>query len=345
MSMPAFHSFQLTSAHQRALVHVLLMCQRRRLDPAIFVDRLATEFSHGSRLTLRQVARLLAEGTPVVDALEQTPGALDPSALLLLQLSLETGTFPESMQSLIAQDAAVDPMLDARAGSMETQLIQTAGGFLVASLVVSFLMLFIVPTIEKMFYEFGITIPASMVWFITIGRYVPWLVIPGFIMYLTALLARPLLFSNTRWRFRLGRRMPQAGVQLLDLLSVILQSGRPLSGGIATLSRIHPVGRIRRRLVAASRTIHQGENEWRALVDFHFISETNGKALQQTDDRLTQSWLLRRTAKAQSMWQDLRSAFIVRSLSMILLLMLAAVVTLAAVGMFTSIYRLVESLA
>lgn len=339
------HSFQLTVPHQRAVVRVLLMSQRRRLNPAIMVDRLAIEFSFGAHRALRQVARLLAEGTPVVDALEQTPGALDPSAVLLLRLGLETGTYPETLESLIASETAADPMFAIRTTSIEAQFIQAAGGFFIASLALSFLMVFVVPTLEKMFDEFGVSMPGSMLWFIAIGKYFPWLIIPGFVLYLTALFARPLFFSNIPWSFGLGRRMPQAATQLLDLLSVILQSGRPLGSGIATLSRVHPVGSIRRRLVHASRAINQGENEWRALVDSQFISVANGEALQLTDDRLTQAWLLRRTAKARSVWATLRLAFVMRSLSMIMLLVLAAIVALAAVGIFTCIYSLVGALA
>lgn len=345
MNASLSHSFQLTASHQRALVRVLLMCQRRRLDPAIFVDRLATEFTRGARHALRQVARLLAEGTPVADALEQTPGAIDPTALLLLRLGMETGTYPQTLQSLIASDVSAGPLLDVRANSIETQLIQVTGGFFIASLVISFFMVFISPTIKRMFDEFGVAIPDPMLWFITIGRYFPWLIIPGFMLWMIALLARPLFWTNSRWRYSFGRRLPQTGVELLDLLSVILQSGRPLSAGIATLSRVHPVGRIRHRLVQASRAIQQGENEWRALADTRFISAKNALALQLTDDPLTQSWLLRRAGKARSIWLDLRFAFMMRSVSMIMLLILAVIVTLAAVGVFTCIYGLVEALA
>lgn len=345
MNAIVHHSFQLTASHQRALVRALQMCHRRRLDPAIVVDRLATEFSRGARRALRQVARLLAEGTSVVDALEQTPGAIDPTALLLLRLGVETGTYPQTLQSLIASDACVGPILDERANSIETQLIQATGGFFIASLVISFFMVFISPTIKKMFDEFGVAIPDPMLLFISIGRYFPWLIIPGFVLWMIALLARTFFLSNSRWRYSLGRRVPQASVELLDLLSVILQSGRPLSAGIDTLSRVHPVSRTRHRLVEASRAIHQGENEWRALADTRCISAKNALTLQLTDDPLTQSWLLRRSGKAQSIWLDLRLAFIMRSFSMIMLLVLAAIVTLAAVGVFTCIYGLVEALA
>ncbi|TWT75410.1 type II secretion system F family protein [Allorhodopirellula solitaria] len=339
------HSFQVTAPHERALVRVLLMSQRRRLDPAAMVDRLAVEFSHRRSRVLRQVARLLADGTPVVDALEQTPEAIDPAALLLLRLGTETGTYPETLQSLIASDAVADPMLEARASSIETQFIQAAGGFLIAALVISFFMLFISPTFVKMFEEFEVPIPAAMTWFMAIGQYFPWLIIPGFVLYLMALFVRPLFFNRVKWPLGLRRRMPQAAAQLLDLLSVTLQSGRPLSAGIATLARVHPVSRIRRRLIDASRSIDRGENEWQALANCHFVSPANGEALQLTEDRFTQAWLLRRSAKQRSVWANLRSAFLVRSVSMVLLLILAAIVMLAAVGMFSCIYSLVGALA
>ena len=216
---------------------------------------------------------------------------------------------------------------------------------MIASLVISFFMVFIVPTIEKMFADFGISLPAPMVWFIAIGQYFPWLIIPGVVLYLASLLIRPLLISRDAWPFGLEHRMLQAGSQLLDLLAMIVQSKRPVSAGIATLSRVHPIGSIRRRLVQASRSIQQGENEWQALADVNLLSSANQHALQLTDDRWTQAWLLHRSANARSMAANLQSAFMVRSLSLLTLLVLAAIVMLAAVGMFMSIYGLVEAMA
>ncbi len=337
--------FQVTVPHERALVRVLSMSVRRRLNTAIMVERLAGEFSRGPGRASRQVARLLAERTPIVDALEQTPRALDPTAVLLLRLASETGTFPETLDSLIANDGQTDLADELRTTSVENQLYQVAVGFMMAWLLITFLLTFIIPTFQKMFEEFGIDLPDSMLLLIAIGQYWPLMMILslGFFVFLLAM--GPLIFGRPAWAFGLGRRLPRAASDLLSLLAIIIQSGRPLKSGIETLSRIHPVSRIRTHLVRASKSIDQGEDTWRALAAEKIIGPTEMAALQIADDKLAQAWLLRRAARLSSTWKDLRGALVVRCISLTSLFALAAIVLLAAVAVFTSVYGLVNALA
>ncbi|MCM2371534.1 type II secretion system F family protein [Aporhodopirellula aestuarii] len=342
----AEHSFfQVTAPHERALVRVLAISLRRRLNTAMMVDRLAHEFTRGPGRALRQVARLLAEGTPIVDSLEQTPRALDPTAVLLLRLAAETGTLPETLQSLVTTNGPSDPVKDLHKTSVENQLYQVAIGFMMAWLMITFLLTFIIPTFKKMFEEFGVELPATMLLLIAIGDYWLLMLLLSLIFFMLLLTVGPFAFGKSMWPFGLGRRIPRAGSDLLALFAIIIQSGRPLASGIDTLSRIHPVGRLRKRLVVASTSIDQGEDAWQALATEKIIGPKTLAALQLAEDKTAQAWLLRRAARLRKSWTDLWTASIIRFFSMALLLMLAAIVMLAAVAVFMSVYGLVDALA
>ncbi|MFG0290821.1 MAG: type II secretion system F family protein [Rhodopirellula sp. JB044] len=342
-SEPSF--LQVTLPHERALIRVLSMATRRRLPAARMVERLACEFKRRPARTLNQVARLLAEGTPIVDALEQTPRALDPTAVLLLRLASQTGTFSETLDSLIAEDEQTDAAKEVRTASIENQLYQVAVGFLMAWLLITFLLTFITPTFQKMFEEFGIDLPGSMLLLIAIGDYWPVFMLLSLVLLFTILIFGPLAIGRPRWAMEFRRRRLHARADLLSLLATIMQSGRPLASGIDTLSRIHPVRPIRTRLVKVSKSIDQGEDTWRALSAQKFIGNAQMNAFQTTQDPTAQAWLLRREARRTNTWIDLRSNFLARCISLSTLLLLAAVVLLASVAVFTSVYGLVSGLA
>jgi len=337
--------FQVTLPHERALVRVLLMAQRRRLNSAVMVDRLANEFSRQPARSLRQVARLLGDGVPVIDALEQSPRALDPAAVMALRLAIETGTFPERLESLIAGDVNRDVAQETRGNAATGQVLQVIVGVMVAFLMFTFMILFIIPTIKKMYSEFELELPLPMQWFITIGSFfvngwvwLLWMVILLFALGMTA-------FGKPLRSLGVFKRSHHCGAALLALFGLIVQSRRPLLSGIGTLARVHPVGRIRRRLVRATGAIEGGEDGWQALADQRFLSTGEARSLQMTDEPLAQAWLLRRAAQTRRFSTDLRLGFWIRFLSLLSLLALSGIVLLAAVGMFMSVYGLVEGLS
>ncbi len=336
--------FQVTRPHERALVRVLVMSLRRRLNVSMMVGRLAEEYSGRSRRALRQVAWLMSEGTPLVSALEHTPRALDPTAVLALRLATETGTFPERLESLISDDVAPDALRASGKNASEGQLMHVIVGFMVAWIIITFMLLFIIPTFEKMFDEFGVGLPKPMLWLIAMGNFSGlWLVVLPVVLFL--IMIGPIFYGGPTWPLGIGVRMPRAGSDLLALLAMNLQSGRTLASGVASLARYHPITSLRVRLFHVSAAIDRGENGWDAMANQKLIRPQQATALKMTDDPLAQSWLLHREAQTGRRWKDERADFIASAFSLLSLFLLAAIVILVAVGVFMALYELVNGMS
>ncbi|TWT95029.1 type II secretion system F family protein [Neorhodopirellula pilleata] len=376
----------ISKPQERALIRVLLMAIE--MDPGgklgaedprnmtKLVENLAHEFSGRKARSIRQVAGLLSEGMSMVDALEQTPGALDPSAVLALRLASETGTVRETLASLLRQDDSRDRAeLDGStvqrfdfSRGVDGRLFQIGFGFVVTWLIVSFLMLFIIPTFEKMFDEFEIALPTSMLWLIAISRYDA-LIFWSLILFLVSLFViQRRLKGKSFWRRGKRRSLSEQTAHLLALFAMIVRQGRPLAAGIGTLAQYHPTPQLRARLSAASTAIARGTEPWQSLQEQKFLThqEASGLVLAETPAsadgstngtdqadrwdvpehaRRTQAWLLMHLATRHRDRRQHRNAWLLQTLSLVGLISLTAVVMFTAIAVFSSVYRLVEVLA
>lgn len=358
---------------ERALIRVLLMAADLKRDlndslpgsinAATLVQNLSYQYRGRSARAMRQVAGLLADGTSVVDALEQTPNALNPSAVLAIRLAGETGTVPETMRSLIAEPAS-----DQRPETfgLEGRFLQNVFGLVFAWLVIAFLMLFIIPTFKRMFDEFDIALPSPMVWLIEISDYganLFWLLV----LFVGAMfLVERRLVGKSIWRRRPRATLGSRKTELMALLAIVIRQERPLVSGMATIANYHPNAVIRSRLSMALVSIQHGTDPWAALREQRLIGPAEAEALliaesssssSAADDsgadastvpdhaRLTQVWLLERSATRQRQHRSNRQSYWLQGISLASTVLLAVVVTFTAYAVFTSVYELVNSLA
>ena len=359
-----------TKSHERALVRTLLFTlQSSRhygpsVDPAVLVGNLSNEYSGWERESLQQVAELLASEVSIVDALEQTPNAINPAAVMALRLANQTGSIEPTLELLIAPQDILEHPRQIPLSDDRGDVSQGGFQFVAACVVVSFLMIFIVPTIEKMFEEFGINMPETMRLLIVLSNYVAgyfWLL---FLFFVIVFLIERRLKGKRLWRRGERHSTSQQVSTILDLLAIVVRQGRPVSAGLATLANYHPTTTIRARLSKASQTIAHGMRPWQALAEQGFISPIQATALGKLepfedltagDDDLsnetliqarpTQAWMLQHIASRRQQQEWWRNSIWLRVISMGSLVVMALVVTLAAVAMFQSLYSLVESLA
>jgi len=380
--MNSHHLLTVSQSQERALIRVLLMATEMDSggklsadDPRSMtklVENLANEYSGKRSHSIRQVAGLLAEGMSMVDALEQSPGALAPSAVMALRLASEAGTIRETLAALlVAEDdvhvSRLEGHFDLGQGA-DGRLFQIAFGFVATWLIVSFLMLFIIPTFKKMFEEFDIELPMSMQWLIAVSRFDA-LLFGSLILFLVSLFViQRRLKGKSFWRRGKRRSLAEQTAHVLALFAMIVRQGRPLASGIGTLAHYHPTPQLRARLSATSSAIAQGTEPWQALFEQRFLTqqEASGLALAETPvsidrtktdvgqadqwdvpehARRTQAWLLTHLAVRHRDRQQYRNAWLLQTLSLVGLIGLAAVVMFTAIAVFSSVYRLVEVLA
>jgi len=146
----AWFSGDTADDRQRSLLRMLAAAHQQRLDPMVLVDNLASEHRGAYRRRLKRLARRLREGMSLIDALEQTPDVLSDETVLAIRFATQCGTPDSSYSRLIAGRDETDNRVQQAAGHT-TMYASIIGVF--AVLVVMFQMLFILPTLLKIWRD------------------------------------------------------------------------------------------------------------------------------------------------------------------------------------------------
>ena len=341
------------SIPERALLQVLAMSDRHGLPASTMIAVLAREFPGDYGRSLMQVAAAISNGYSVVDALQQTPGVMDRSLLMALRLADESRALPEMYESLLTGSGNEETQVDSEWSNPLSELTQVGFGFLFAMLMITFLMLFIIPTFEQMFSEFGLELPAPMLTLIAFCKWFAnyWFVLAAIVIVLAIALSAGRMasvgvFLTRRFNpLARGDGFVSPSASLISLLAVAARLGQPIASGVHTLARFSQRADTRRRLGKVDERIDRGEEPWHALASERLISPRDAQALVATDSGRAQAWLLDRSAAArQSRWVT-RTRVVTSAMTFLCTLVLAFIVAWAAISVFMVLYSLVSSLS
>jgi type II secretory pathway component PulF len=213
---------------------------------------------HSFDRRLERVALLLESGAPLSTALWATPGVAAPETVLAAAVGESTGRLAVCLRNA--------PRWRLATVWLETvpRLIYPLALLLFINASFCFLMIFIAPKFERIFYEFKMTLPETTQQLFSFGRsfvangggVVLGLVGLGCVVAL-------LYFSATaRWFCPGIGRLYRMHVQsrLLRMLGILLEVERPLPEALAMLADSgYFIGVGRRRLLAVRRAVEQGE--------------------------------------------------------------------------------------
>jgi type II secretory pathway component PulF len=333
---------------QHSLLQILSVAHRDRLDVTPLVANLAEEHRGRYRRRLRRLALRLADGTPLVDALEQTPDVLKDEDVLAIRFASQIGTLGPMYDSLISDSAGIDN----RTSTVRRQaFIYSFCTFCVLALAVLFLVSFILPTLEQIQEEFAL--PDTSPFFETFLGITNWFVRNAHLVLLSLVAVAFLVWSAPSRRFFRrsigGRRLhgvtPARSGQLMQLLANAVQAGRPLPAAISTLARYHFDRNVRQKLLFARNEIEHGTDVWTSLVDAKLLSPQESNAIAHAANSETRAWTLDELAKSKlnqvSRQVGRRSEFIQPALT----LTFAAAVLLVAGAMIGYLAQMIQSLA
>jgi len=330
---------------QRALLRVLAFAHRHRVAAAPLVERLACEYRGAESTTLRQVAYLLAADVPAVSALEQTRGAIDETTLLALRLAEETGTLAETYELCLRDDSDARFLADDPSYSPSSQLLQRAIGILVACFVLTFLAFFIVPTFQKVFEDFGISLPGFTLLLIVLFNRFGFLLLLFTLTVIASLVVFSLWFRDWQWQpWKPAYPRRPAAVRLRALLALVIGSGRPVAAALETLTRFQASSAIRNRLVAATQSMRNGEDPWSAMASQKLLRQREAQSLRLAPDSSTQRWLLQQAAVSDAHRYESVCGILLQSVSFLLFVILAVVVAATAIGFFMVLCELISAL-
>jgi type II secretory pathway component PulF len=330
---------------QRALLRILYFAHRNRVAPAPLVERLACEYQGAESVALGQVAYLLASDVSPISALEQTRGAVDETTLLALRLAEETGTLANTYELCLRDDFDARFEADDPSYSPTAQLLQRAIGIFIASFVLTFLAIFIVPTFLKMMDEFGLAMPRFPVLLLELYESFGFLLVLFSVAAIAWLMVLALWFRNWQWKpWKAVYPNRPATVRLRALLALVVGSGRPVVAAIETLTRFQSSSVTRNRLVAATQSMKNGENPWSALASQNLLSPRESKALMLAPDGSTEYWLLQQSAVSSAHHHESVRGILLQSVSFFLLVVLAIVVGATAISFFMVLCELISGL-
>lgn len=289
---------------QSSLIAVLHSSFRNTEGLAALIRSLAKEYPGNYAFKLRRLSRLIEEGTPWIDALEQTPGALPNDAVLALRVGHQSGISEQTLDQLRIDNS--EALLSREKNHWKGYLTYWLSVSLVMLLVQSFFSVFIGPTIRKVLAEFDLDRNQSNLALIERYSTIPYLIAIGLII-----LGIVLNWSDS-FRFWLWRVL---GIQtdsetkkrasLFNILANTTKNGRPMAGTLSTLAKYHSDSDMRKRLLIARNEIEQGTQPWDSLESVGLISAPQKEILTgQTNEN--QAWILRSLANALAAHEQFR---------------------------------------
>ena len=339
-----------TSVPERALIRVLAISNRRGLDPGPLVESLAAEFpgKHGYRM--HRLALQLASGDCVVDALEKIPGVVSPSTAISLRLAGESSSMDRMFESLLQSETFSDPREIGGEYRVGPDVVRATLGFGIAALVLTFMMLYIVPTFEQMFSEFGLDLPTSTAWLIESARFFAefggFFALPLMLVVLAILGASGYRFLSDQLNpLTFANKHAPKWMRSRSLLAILAQSGRPLVEGLNTIAKFHQSRWTRSRFAKVCRRIEEGQDAWTSLASGRVINQTEARALAKAESGQTQAWLLGWFISSRQRFLAARSHLFIRLVSLAGTLVLGIVVAFSVISLFMPLVSLIIGLS
>jgi len=288
------------TAKQYSLLWVLTAASERGLPLSTSVGALAHEGCDEFARRTRGLYELLDQGASLPEALKRCPGLLPTEATPLVHVGFDCG--------------ALAPALRQSAGHREahTQVWASVAGKLIYVLVmiwfllyvVQFIFLKIIPSFQKIFYDFDAEPTLSMQVLVSTGNFVAqWAFLVFLLMgMLGALLIYALLWyvGWLRWELpgmsRFTRRLHTASI--LDAMTLAVRCRCPLDDVFASLVRWYPTRWVRKRLRAAQADVAGGRDWLDALSAQGLLPQADVAVLRSAQRADNLQWALGEMADA-----------------------------------------------
>ena len=332
---------------QYSLLSLLAIAHEERLDPKPLIAALADEHRGRYRRRLRLLAKRLDSKTTIVPALEKTPYALSDNVVLSLRFGSQSGTLTQTYEQLIESEKPLVGESRTTQGNARGYWAVLAGTM---ALMLTCFTFFIFPTFKRMFDEFELKLPIAFQRLLMFGE----LVSSNLLLVILACfgLGWSIWSYSSRRFFRrevadrvMGRSSLLRSSQLLRMLSVAVEAGRPLAGSLSTLAKYHFDKDIRQRLLSARNEVEQGVPAWTSLVDAKIISPDEFQALSGSASSRDQSWTLRQLATVKQAISNQRVIVRTAFIHPIVILIFASVVLWICFSFLSVLANLILSLA
>lgn len=332
---------------QSSLLRVLAVAHRERLDFAPIIQCLAEEHRGSYRRLLKRLAARIDSGVSLVDALEQTPDALNDDTVLALRFGSQSGTMQEAFDISLSRDRIIeaDPNKNLQQAWIYWTVLTCTITFLL-----TIMMVLIAPTYKRMFDEFGLNLNPMFNALVAIcdaiASYAALWILLGIVAI--GLVRSSVVRRVVRRRIAPMFMRPIAQMrraELLKLLAIGVDSGRPLAGSLSTLARYHFDTRVRQRLLFARNEIEQGLEAWQGLTEADLLTSRQSAAVAGAPSKEIRAWILRQLAEGMQVTAHQRTSVGFAILQPAITLVFGAIVLFIFVSCFSVLVQMISSLA
>ena len=369
------------SSRRAALLAAMASAASTSMPLAPAVEAFAAEWRGSFRRCARLLARSLADGTPLPEALRRTRvpislvdvilailllgpvglvligllviliywigprGIISPKSLSVIEAGQEAGVLSEAIGE--AARLALPQESLTKAALPIWYLLDM---LLVAGGVVTFLLVKIVPAFIKIFQDFDAELPPATIALIQFFDYFVnyfYIALPLVLLLLASGIHFALrYFGLSRWDPPLiagvARRLDTAVV--LRMLGVVAAAGRPLEPALAAFARGFPNASLRRRLRRVREDVSCGADCWESFRE-HGLLRLQETALLKSASRVGNlPWVLGETAAGIERKFTYRMRVVSQFLLPAAVLTFGAVVFSIVVGLFLPLVSLIEKL-
>jgi type II secretory pathway component PulF len=335
------------ASRQTGLLWMLTIAAERSMPLAPAVEAFANEQGGSFSWKARELAQMLNSGVPLPEALDRCPCLLPASAIPMVRVGCEMGT----LASALRQAATAENVEESLWATIYGKIAYLFFLPIIAFLVITFVMIWIVPRFEKIFHDFGRDLPEMTQWLVSTAYFLCnyWYVFsPIFLIILGVLVHVTLRYlgwidTDLPWIGRLMRRLDTA--QILDTLAVVAGQKRPLSEGIASLARTYPKSDVRQRLCLAVAETEAGR-DWCDSFQRQGLIQGVDKSILQAASRVGNlPWAMRELADSNRRRFAYRLQAFVQTLFPPAMILLGLLVMFIVVSLFLPLIELIISLA
>jgi type II secretory pathway component PulF len=339
--------WQRRRARESQLLWVLALAARHNRDFAREVMHHARGWTGFHACRLRELVVYLQSGRKLGFALQMVPELLPKWIVAEIQSAEETGALTEALAA--SATGHVTMMKDRfRAGSPGGLVVYGVAYLTIASQIVAFLCIWIVPKLKAIFNGFGTELPWGTELFIEVSELVAnyfyiFMLFPIFLLWVVHV-------DHRGWR-TLRLRVLRRLYPLFDASSVLRQLARtverqqPLSQGLLSLANCHYRPSTQEAMASIYVDVESGDDVWSLLHHGGFINRRDLAVIHTAERVGNLPWAIRAVANLRDRRLQHRLDILMQFLRPALVLFLGAAVGFVCIAMFSPLSKLLDDLS
>ncbi|MCC6125247.1 MAG: type II secretion system F family protein [Pirellulales bacterium] len=332
---------------QRGFLWMLAIAAQRQIPLAPAVNAYAAEVGGQYGERAHEFANLLSEGVPLPDALNLVPILVPSRNNPIIRSSYESGNLAKGLREAAAARTLQQPLW----GSLSGNIFYIVAMIVFGASILTFLMVKIIPSFEKIFKDFSAALPPVTLALIGISRWLVnywFLFFPFYILFLFLLFHCLLKYLDISWYDLPGtgwlmRRKHAA--EIMDCLAMDVENRRTIDAGLHTLVRCYPTGAIRVKLNRVLADVQAGAPWHESLRARGLISPADAAVLQAAERAGNLPWAMREMADGNRRRLAYRLDVLVQTLFPPVVLCFGAMVLFVVVALFMPLITLIQRMS